>query len=54
VIIHTGDDALFVTISPAVYFGTGGVVIFVVVVELWLEQPAKHTQRIRIKPNRRP
>jgi len=55
-IIHTPevDDEVIPTMSPAVYFGTGWVVIFVVVVELWLEQPARSTHRIIIRPSRSP
>jgi len=50
------DDEVIATISPAVYFAPAWVVgtVVVVVVVDWLEQPARNTQTISIRPRRRP
>jgi hypothetical protein len=56
-ISHTPDcdEAVIATMSPAEYFGPAWVVVTVfVVVVFWLEQPARNTQRIRIRTSRNP
>jgi len=49
-------DVVIATTSPAVYFAVACVVgtVVVIVVEDWLEQPARSTHTIRSRPSRGP